>query len=78
MTVRDQVIQELEGLDERQLEYVGRLVSSLRARPSAAPFPSFDPSVYGPLYREFAAEDQAMAEQGMADYARGLEEEDGA
>jgi len=34
--------------------------------------PSFDPTIYGPLYREFALEDSQLAEQGMADYAIGL------
>jgi len=37
---------------------------------------SFDPAVYGPLYLEYAAEDRELAEQVMADYARGLEAED--
>jgi hypothetical protein len=31
--------------------------------------PSFDPAVFGPLYREFAAEDREIAELGMSDYA---------
>jgi hypothetical protein len=47
VTVRDQVIQELQGLDERQLEYIGCLPSSFRAMPSEASFPSFDPFVCG-------------------------------
>jgi len=38
--------------------------------------PSWDPAVYGPLYREFALEDSQLAEEGMADYAIGLAAED--
>jgi hypothetical protein len=38
--------------------------------------PSWDPAIYGPLYREFAHEDSQLAEQGMADYAIGLAAED--
>jgi predicted sugar kinase len=76
MTARELVIHEVESLDERELEYVARLVQSLRLRPSEAALPSWDPAVYGPLYREFAAEDSRLAEQGMADYNAGLGAED--
>lgn len=76
MTVREQVVHELDALGDRELEYAARLIDALRARPSEAPSPSFDPAVYGPLYQEYAAEDRALAEQGMADYTRGLEVED--
>ncbi len=72
MTAREIVIHEVESLDEGELEYVARLVHSLRLRPSEAPLPSFDPAVYGPLYREFAAEDSRLAEEGLADYAGAL------
>jgi hypothetical protein len=76
MTTRELVVHEVESLDERELEYVARLVSSLRLRPVEAPLPSWDPAVYGPLYREFAAEDSQLAEQGIADYANALTVED--
>jgi hypothetical protein len=72
VTARDRVIQELETLADPEVEYVARLIDSLRSRPAGVPLPSFDPAVFGSLYREFAAEDSALAEQGMADYARGL------
>jgi hypothetical protein len=45
-------------------------------RPSKASMQSFDPAIYGPLYREFAAEDSWLAEEGMADYASALAAED--
>ncbi len=76
MTAREHLIHEVESLDEVELEYVARLVHSLRSRPSEAPLPSWDPAVYGPLYREFAAEDSRLAEEGMADYAYALAAED--
>ena len=76
MTARELVIHEVESLDEDELEYVSRLVHSLRLRPSEAPLPSWDPAVYGPLYRKFAEEDRQLAEQGMADYANVLAAED--
>jgi len=76
MTIREQVVHDLDALNQVQLEYAARLIESLRSRPSRAAAPSFDPAVYGPLYREFAVEDRELAEKGMADYARGLEAED--
>lgn len=76
MTARELLIHEVESLDEGEVEYVARLVHSLRSRPSEAPLPSWDPEVYGPLYREFAIEDSQLAEQGMADYAGALAAED--
>jgi hypothetical protein len=76
MTTREQVVHELDALGDRELEYAARLIEALRSRPPEAPPPSFDPAVYGPLYREYAAADCALAELGMTDYARGLEAED--
>jgi hypothetical protein len=76
MTAREHVIHEVESLDEGELEYVARLVRSLRLRSSEAPLPSWDPAVYGPLYCEFAVEDSQLAEQGMTDYANALAAED--
>jgi hypothetical protein len=76
MTTRELVVHEVESLDEGELEYVARLVRSLRLRPVEAPLPSWDPAVYGPLYREFAAEDSQLAEEGIADYATALAAED--
>lgn len=77
MTVREQVVLDLEALNAGELEYAARLIGSLRSRPSGARAPSFDPAVYGPLYREFEAEDRKLAEDGMADYEKGLRAEDG-
>jgi len=76
MTDRELLMHEVESLDESGLDYVARLVHSLRTRPAEAPLPSWDPAVYGPLYLEFALEDSQLAEQGMADYANGLAAED--
>jgi hypothetical protein len=75
MTVREQVVHDLETLNQGELEYAARLIESLRSRSAEAAAPSFDPAVYGPLYQEFAAEDRELAQQGMAEYVRGLEAE---
>lgn len=76
MTARELVMHEVESLNEAELEYVARLLRSLKSRPNEAPLPSHDPAVYGPLYRDFADEDSQLAEEGIADYAHGLADED--
>jgi hypothetical protein len=76
MGTRDQVLHDLQALSEPEFAYIARLVEDLRSRPQNVPLPSFDPAVYGPLYREFSAHDRDLAEEGMADYARGLHSEE--
>jgi hypothetical protein len=75
MTAREHVLL-VDGFSDRELEYVASVAASLRTRPAEAPLPSFDPAMYGPLYQEFAGEDRALAEQGLADYAQGLRAEE--
>jgi hypothetical protein len=47
MTVRELVIREVASLDEQELEYVARIVHSLRTRPSEAPLPKWNFAMYG-------------------------------
>lgn len=37
---------------------------------------ALDPSVYGPLFLEFEAEDRDLAELDLTEYGKGLEAED--
>jgi len=74
MTTREQVHQALDTLGDTELRAVAHVVAALRARQLSAR--AMDPVSYGPLYREFAAEDRALAERGMAGFAGGLELED--
>ena len=67
---------EVESLSDETLEYVARLLRSLKSRPNEAPLPSYDPAVYGPLYREFADESRKLAEEDMADYATQIDAEE--
>jgi predicted RNase H-like HicB family nuclease len=77
---------EVEALDnirsaiEEHLGAVATLTAGSEVREVevavSAPLPSHDPAAYGPLYREFAAEDSELAEQGMSDYVAGLLAED--
>lgn len=77
---------EAEALDnirsaiEEYLEGVAALTAGSEVREVeisvSAALPSYDPAVYGPLYREFAAEDGELAEQGMSGYNASLLAED--
>lgn len=62
MTFREQVHQALDTLTEHELVAVAHVVAVLRAGPRSAL--ALEPDVYGPLYRQFASEDSALAEEG--------------
>ena len=74
MTIREQVQQALEGLTDVQLVAVAHVVEALRS--AASPARRMGRDIYGPLYRQFAAEDSALAEEGLGDFSRGLAAED--
>ncbi len=74
MNTRDQAVQVLGTLTQPELDAVVHVAATLVA--SRRPGERLDPAAYGPLYREFAAEDRALAEVGMADFERGLPADD--
>lgn len=75
--VKEHIIKEIEELDEHQLKEVEGYLAFLRFRSRFQPSPAFNKDVVAGLYREFAAEDRSLAEEGMAEYARDLAREDG-
>jgi hypothetical protein len=74
MKTRDLVLQTLETLSEPEMDHVARLLAVLKSRP--LPPAALNPEVYGPLYKEFAAEDRLLAEEGFSDYSSDLQAED--
>jgi len=74
MTTREQVRQALDTLTEAEISAVAHVLEAFRSR--HLPASPLDPQVFGPLYREDGAEDRALAESGMSDFASGLELED--
>lgn len=76
MSVKEQLAQELEGLDAQGLQRLARLMEVLKSRqaPGAPPCP--DESELAALYRESGEEDQKMAEEGLQDLKEGLSRED--
>lgn len=74
MTLKEQVVEEIETLNESQLEEVARYLAFLKSRGGAH---ALDEKELAALYAEFAEEDRGLAEEGLADYVEGLREEDG-
>ena len=75
MSIKEQVVEELKTLSEAELLEVAEYLAFLRFRARHAA-PAFDEAQLAALYAEFADEDRSLAEEGMADYAEGLMEED--
>jgi hypothetical protein len=55
---------------------VAEFVAFLKFRARIGAMPMLDETQLASLYAEFADEDSALAEEGMADYAEGLRQED--
>jgi len=66
---------ELETLNNEQLEQVAQYISFLKFRARFHQWPAFQKE-HEHLYRQFAAEDQQLAEEGMDEYASMLKKED--
>jgi hypothetical protein len=77
MAAKEHIIEEIEELDETQLQEVENYLAFLKFRSRLQPSQPFDKNLVEGLYREFAAEDRSLAEEGLAEYARDLKREDG-
>ena len=75
MSIKEQVVEELKTLNEEELKEVAEYLAFLKFRARRAA-PSVDEAQLATLYAEFADEGRNLAEEGMADYAEGLIEED--
>ena len=76
MTLKEQVKDDLERLDEGGLREVADFMAFLQFRSRRQSVSDWDEAKIAALYAEFAEEDHALAEAGMADYAIGLVRED--
>ena len=75
MSIKEQVVAELKTFTEAELKEVAEYLAFLRFRARRAT-PALDEAQLADLYTEFADEDRNLAEEGVADYAVGLLEED--
>jgi hypothetical protein len=76
MTIREQVIEEIGALSEDEVREVAEYLAFLKFRARSSSTPLYDETQLAALYAEFAVEDRELAEEGMADFAEGLAEED--
>lgn len=76
MTIKEYVTQVLESLSEDELQQVADYLAFLKFRARVCGKPHPDPTRIGALYAQFAEEDHALAEEGIADYGAALTAED--
>jgi hypothetical protein len=73
MPVLEKVVEEVKTLNEAELQEVATYVAFLKFRAKTTPVHE---EQWAALYAEFSEEDSVIAEEGMEDYARGLDQED--
>ncbi|NJN94308.1 MAG: hypothetical protein HC875_09560 [Anaerolineales bacterium] len=76
MTLKEQVVQELNSLSETEIKQVAEYVAFLKFRTRHPLTFTLNETKLAALYAEFAEEDRELAEAGMADYSAGLARED--
>ncbi len=76
MTVKEQILKELEKLSEPDLVKVADYVSYLKRRSRMAMKFHIADNNLAELYGQFADEDRKLAEEGLDDYANQLQQED--
>ncbi len=76
LSTRDLIVSEIETLNEAELRQVADYVAFLRFQGRRQTTLVFDEARIAAIYAEFADEDLALAEEGIADYAVELERED--
>ena len=75
MSIKEQLRQDIDLLEEAELRQVADYLAFLKFW-GRLPRPSLNASDLASFYAEFAKEDRAMAEEGMAEYREGLARED--
>ena len=76
MSIKEQVIHGLDTLSEAELVQVAEFLAFLKFRARLQPMPELDEAQLATLYAACAEEDRVLAEAGMAEYMRGLCQED--
>lgn len=76
MSIKEHVMQGLNDLNEEELGQVAAFVAFLKFRVRLQPMPALDEAQLAMLYTACVAEDQALAEEGLAEYGHRLCQED--
>jgi len=73
MTIKEQVLQRLDTLSEAELVQVAEFMTFLKFRTRFQPLPTQTEAQLAALYAACAEKDRTLAEEGMAEYAHGLD-----
>lgn len=76
MSLKEQVLQELDRLPELELKQVADYLAFLKFRARRTSTTAPDEASLAALYAELAEEDRRLAEEGMDEYALALADED--
>lgn len=76
MSTKETIAHELDRLSEAELRQVARYVAFLKYQARVEAAPRIDEQGIAALYAESGDEDRNLAEEGLADYARALQQED--
>ncbi len=76
MSLKEQVVQELDRLPEPELKQVADYLAFLKFRARRRRTVAPDEASLAALYAEFDEEDRRLAEEGMDEYALALADED--
>ena len=76
MTIKDQILQNLNDLTQAELEEIAKYLAFMKYRSKLEPSPVTDEAQLAALYAEFSQEDRELAEEGMSDYAAAIMKED--
>ena len=76
MSIKEQIVQELNGLSQAELEEIAQYLTFIKYQFKVRPALVSDETQLAALYAEFAEEDRELAEEGLSDYAGTLMKED--
>jgi hypothetical protein len=76
MSTKEQIVQELNGLSQAELEQVAQYLAFIKYQCRIKAIPTLDEAQLAALYAEFAEEDRKLADEGILDYTVTLAKED--
>lgn len=76
MTMKEELLYEIDSFKESELEKLMEYVKFLKIRHILTPHKNNEEKDYASLYAEFEQDDRELAEQGVTEYAIHLHRED--
>jgi hypothetical protein len=78
MSLKEQVVREIDHLPESALQQLVEYMAFLKFRARRTQKPHYNVATLEALYAECAEEDRQLAEEGLEEYVRALNAEDAA